>query len=815
MTELAPNTPNIISLLWLRLKTHPLALVSMLLLTVISAFTAIKVYDHLVTDNRHKAIAQATQTQVEIQKAKINSYLNYQHKKLKEIAENPDVITAMSTLDEEVINQLESKLRQHQDPSHRIYLLTSDDQKLEITDNFVAREMASRAFTGESVSPEGVRLKTGWRVIFAATLRNADAKIIGVAISSLSNQGLLKTLQAEGIHGKTELYQQLPGLSGNTVISTGQKNPSFDTAEQVTQLPYWSVRFTGNDKLLGSGEKLSGDVKVILISLAITILLIFYLCFRYILTRYQHEPQHEPKKSQQELEPLAEEQDIENTESFLQAIPSGTSAQAEEPQDERAGKNKGVTSIADTKTDSATQQANEHHYPEAIFRDYDIRGIYGKQLDSHFAEQLGKCLGTMALTQGKPTLAMAWDGRLSSPELKEALEKGILATGCDVISVGQVPTPILNFALHQLSETSSGVMVTASHNLSADNGFKIFFDHHALCGDEITALRQAMIEGNFRQGAGRREEIDLSGDYIAAIAKDIVPAMSMKVVIDAGNGIAGKFAVKVLEEIGCNVVPLYCDVNGNFPHHPPDTAVKEYLRDLEEAVTATGAQLGICLDGDGDRMIALTATGRIVWPDELLMIFARDVLSRHPGSDIVYDIKCTRRLAPLIRGYGGRPVMWKTGHSHMRNKIKECNAPLGAEFSGHIFFHDRWKGFDDGTYAAARLIEIMMVREQPLDAIINAYEKSFATAEIKIIVPDDRKFEFVERMIQTSDFGDAQLSTLDGLRVDFPSSWGLVRASNTSPALTLRFEAESEQSLEKIQSLFRQQLSSIDTSLTF
>lgn len=749
---------------------------------------------------------QRTESIAGIQAARVNSYIKHQQQKLSSIVESRQVIDAFIQDDTAALAELESQLVKPRSESQSLHLLKPGSNRLDGTDNFAARELVSRAFKGDTPNPEAVRLQKGWRLLFVLPVKDNSGSIVGVALRDIATTELIKNLQPESAHGQTLLYQQLPGLQGNAVLSTGLKLDGLQPAKKLTLLPYWQIHFTGNQQLLNNRAPLSNDVLAIFSCLVIAILLLLYLFLRAVLTHYKNEPFVVPQKIQaKESMPS----DLDETSSYLQVIPSGS--RLAEPSAEETN--------AETPPEAEPNQTKDsrlvHYYPEAIFRDYDIRGIYGQQINAEFARRLGNCLGTMAQEQGEASLVMGWDGRLSSPELKAALQEGILATGCNVLSIGAVPTPLLTFALTRIGETSSGVMVTASHNLAADNGFKIFFKQHALCGEEITALRDIMIEGDFKTGKGQLEELSLTSEYTAAIVKDIVPAMDLTVVVDAGNGIAGKFAIDVLEGIGCEVVPLYCDVNGNFPHHPPDTTVEEYLHDLIEAVTATRAQLGICLDGDGDRMVAVTADGKIVWPDELMMIFARDVLSRHPGSDIVYDIKCTRRLNPLIRSYGGRPVMWKTGHSHMRNKIMECNAPLGGEFSGHLFFRDRWHGSDDGIYASARLIEIMMVREQSLAGILYAYEKSFSTPEIKIIVPDDKKFELIKALVENSDFGDAQLTTFDGLRVDFPTAWGLVRASNTSPALTLRFEAESEASLDKIQSLFRQQLSSIDSSLTF
>ncbi|MCL4126770.1 UNVERIFIED_CONTAM: hypothetical protein GTU68_013406 [Idotea baltica] len=557
-------------------------------------------------------------------------------------------------------------------------------------------------------------------------------------------------------------------------------------------------------------------------------LVLLYLIIRY--TLYHHKdkaPKIKPGKKKKLSTKLSDDEAVdESQDSYLQVLPSaGQSDNApkeeqESPQqepDQEKGldkkKNDRKESVDKGENDSTTEKLG---FPSVVFRDYDIRGLAKTELTTEFAHCLGKALANRAMKLGEHSLIVGCDGRNSSAELMEALEQGILATGCHVIHLGQVPTPLLNYATHQLSETDCGIMVTASHNPAEYNGFKMFFKRHALCGDEVMSLKSE-LEQDFPDVVhpGELEVQDLSETYVEQITSDVVPADELKVVLDAGNGVAGKHGCMVLESIGCDVIPLYCDIDGDFPNHPPDTSVAANLADLIACVKESNANLGIALDGDGDRMVAVSASGKIIWPDELLMIFARDVISRHPGADVVFDVKSTNRLNSLISSYGGRPVMWKTGHSHMYNKILECEAPLGGEFSGHIFFHDRWHGFDDGIYAAARLIEIMAIREQSLDEMVASFEPRYSTPEIKIDIADEEKFAVMDKLVAEHSFEEGKISTIDGLRVDLPEGWGLVRASNTSAALTLRFEAESEEALENIQSIFREQLKSIDNNLTF
>jgi phosphomannomutase/phosphoglucomutase len=451
--------------------------------------------------------------------------------------------------------------------------------------------------------------------------------------------------------------------------------------------------------------------------------------------------------------------------------------------------------------------------PQAIFRDYDIRGNADKDLSDELAQRIGQAFGSECIEKGETTVVLAGDGRNSTPRLKAAVQQGLLAAGCNVIDVGIVPTPLMNFAANTLQGATSGIMVTASHNPATDNGFKMVIGNHTLASEEIQQIQERVKTGSFCQGEGGYEEVDIIDAYIEHIISDIVLAGSYKVVVDCGNGIASVVALRLLEELGCDVVQLYCDVDGDFPNHSPDPSVLENLNDLIEAVGREGADLGVAFDGDGDRLAVVTASGDVILPDCLLMLFARDVVSRNPGTDIVFDVKSTRRLNALISSCGGRPVMWKSGHSHIKNKMVETGAMLGGELSGHIFFKERWFGFDDGMYSAARLLEIMSIRDQDLDSIFAALPVSASTPEIRIEVPEEKKFSIVKSLSDNGEWGNGKVTNIDGVRVDFAKGWGLVRASNTSAALTMRFEADDSESLATVQHVFKQQLQLVDSTL--
>jgi phosphomannomutase/phosphoglucomutase len=442
---------------------------------------------------------------------------------------------------------------------------------------------------------------------------------------------------------------------------------------------------------------------------------------------------------------------------------------------------------------------------ETIFRAYDIRGIVGETLSADTVRVIGRAIGSEGIDRGVKTICIGFDGRHSSPELADALGSGIMAAGCDVINLGAIPTPVLYFATHELG-TGSGVMVTGSHNPANYNGLKIMLGGETLSGEAIQRLLQRIQTGDFVSGRGSQSSQDVRRAYLDRIVGDIAVAAPLKVVLDAGNGIAGELAPILVEELGCEVVPLYCEVDGDFPNHHPDPGKPENLKDLIAAVKSEKADLGLAFDGDGDRLGVVTNTGKIIWPDRLMMLFARDVVSRNPGADVLYDVKCSRRLAGVISEAGGRPIMWKTGHSLMKAKMKETGALLAGEMSGHIFFGERWFGFDDGLYAAARLLEILGIEDRDSGEVFEEFPEDVSTPELNVEVTEQTKFGIIERLGQKGDFGDGSISTIDGIRVEFSDGWGLCRASNTTPMLVLRFEAESDEALERIKSVFREQL---------
>ncbi|MDR7307972.1 phosphomannomutase/phosphoglucomutase [Rhodoferax saidenbachensis] len=432
----------------------------------------------------------------------------------------------------------------------------------------------------------------------------------------------------------------------------------------------------------------------------------------------------------------------------------------------------------------------------SLFKAYDLRGIVPATLTPAVALGLGRAFGTLAMARGETTVAVGRDGRLSGPVLVAAVIEGLQDTGVQVIDVGMVTTPMLYFATSTLCR--SGIQVTGSHNPRDYNGFKMVLAGAALYGDAIQALRQTMeAETWVLQSGGSCRSVELLADYTARIAGDITLARPIKIVVDSGNGVAGASAPGVLRAIGCEVQELFSTVDGNFPNHHPDPSQPENLRDLIAALQAGDAELGLAFDGDGDRLGVVTRDGATIYADRQMMLFARDALSRTPGGTVVFDVKCSQLLAPVIEAAGGTPLMWKTGHSLIKAKMREVNALLGGEMTGHIFFQERWYGFDDGTYAAARLLEILS-RAPDAGAVLQALPSSYSTPELHVAC--EEAHAVVPQLVAHAQFAaPATVSTVDGLRVDWPDGFGLVRASNTTPALVLRFEGQTEAALQRIQ----------------
>jgi len=451
-------------------------------------------------------------------------------------------------------------------------------------------------------------------------------------------------------------------------------------------------------------------------------------------------------------------------------------------------------------------------HPE-IFKAYDIRGIVGHSLTPQIVRQIGQAVGSEALAAGDSAVVIGRDGRLSGPAISDALIEGICAIGCDAVDIGMVPTPLTYFATHAL-DIGSAVSVTGSHNPPDYNGLKIMIGTHTLAAERIQDLRKRIEAGSFAEGQGARRSENVVPTYMERVAGDIHLKRPLKVITDCGNGVAGMAAPQLMRDIGCEVIELYSEIDGTFPNHHPDPSVADNLVQLIEAVRNEKADLGLAFDGDGDRLGVITDTGQVIWPDRQMILFARDILTRNPGAKILYDVKCTRLLPKAIEDAGGEPLMWKTGHSFIKAKLRETGGAFGGEMSGHLFFKERWYGFDDALYAAARLCEVLSGDDRPPSTVFAEIPDTVNTPELRIEMNEGEHHALIQELVANGDFSGGSVCNIDGVRVDFEDGFGLARASNTTPTVILRFEADTAAALERIQDLYRAQILALRPTLT-
>jgi len=716
--------------------------------------------------------------------------------------------------------------------------------------NFAALDMLRRVENGQTPAPEAYKVGQRWLVYSAAPLRLSEGEPLhGTLLLAVDLERLLTSLPVMPAEiGQIQLIQQFNNTAAQVLAERGQAQGTAQVFS--TGNPNWTISFIPGSSLTNS------VLSPLLLAIAGLLALVGAIVGLYlVLSRLQSHLHADVLQLGQMLKELSAGKAVKAFSLSLPALdilaqslarlPRRASEQAPAPASsgtanpERAAMQAPVSAMVDPlfqDTDildidildedqdllglheptPAPVQAKAPKLPADIFRAYDIRGVVGRTLSAETAYWIGRAIGSQSIAQGEPNIAVGRDGRLSGPELAQQLIQGLLDCGCHVSDVGMVPTPVVYYAGHILTGKSA-VMLTGSHNPRDYNGFKIVIAGDTLANEQIQALKTRIDNNDLASGVGTVEQVDVLDRYFKQIRDDIAMAKPMRVVVDCGNGVAGVIAPQLIEALGCSVIPLYCEVDGNFPNHHPDPGKPENLVDLIAKVKSEKADIGLAFDGDGDRVGVVTNTGTIVYPDRLLMLFAKDVVSRNPGADIIFDVKCTRRLTPLISGYGGRPVMWKTGHSLIKKKMKETGALLAGEMSGHIFFKERWFGFDDGIYAAARLLEILSQDRRDADHVFSAFPNDISTPEINIEVTEQSKFSIIERLQRDGVWGEGNITNLDGVRVDYPKGWGLVRASNTTPVLVLRFEAETEEELERIKEVFRAQLYSAapDLNLPF
>jgi len=779
------------------------------------------------------------------------------------LATADETVQTLVSGDREQIQALSERLTRQHGYARRIEIFPKGEAEMDARGtaaiSFAAIDVIERAERMPFVGPEISNAQAD--LLFVAQPILQDGVVRGVLFIALDKNGLLfEPLASMGDtadFGQVKILQTVKS-EATEVFSFGRGGSAGDAIETPLSVPQWKMIFEPNFSALSPTSQITSLLT------AAAVMLVFFLAgiafaFSSLSNKVQKDCDTLADYLSQLLRGRKPQMDSYELPMFQQLAvgaaqhkpgggtkkeraPAGKGDPADLLADDDVPAEKAAPSVADADKDDllddddsflevgASKDADDNFGIEVsedvspidmgldlsddIFRAYDIRGITTKNLTEDVVYWIGRAFAAESRSMNQERVAVGRDGRHSSAPLRDSLTRGLTEGGCDVIDIGQVPTPLLYFATHAL-DTGTGIMITGSHNPPDYNGLKMMIAGETLAEGRIQALKQRLLDNALSDGEGEIEEMDLNDHYLDRVLESVVVAQPCKVVVDCGNGVAGELAPRLLTELGCEVVPLYCNIDGDFPNHHPDPAEPENLKDLIDVVKDEKADLGLAFDGDGDRLGVVTPSGEIIWPDKLLMLFAQDIVGRNPGADIIYDVKCSRHLNNIISEYGGRPIMWRTGHSHMKAKLKETGALLAGEFSGHICFAERWYGFDDALYSAARLLEILGAENKSADEVFSQFPVTYATPELKIQTTETRKFEVIDALAKNADWGDGTVTDIDGVRVDFADGWGLIRASNTSPVLSLRFEADGPAALERIQRQFQSALSKIDPELKF
>ena len=773
-------------------------------------------------------VVSAAQTYADQQAASIDNLLKSYVERLHSAAGSPLALAAIASRNPEDLALVEKALLDYFPDLTSLKLVpvgnlgaTGLERSTMGLRNHIELDLLRRAADGEPGAPESYRFESGWLTSFAQLIQHPQqpsrrAVILATLDNSVLSGHLATMADDRGRGALLQVYKEGSFTRTDEIAAGGSGAAEEFDANAELNGGNWQVAFTPSARLL-SEHRLEPTLTFIVfgallvgVAVAMTMLLVFFQ--RALSGDVDSLISATDSRSQltlglPQLVPLGREfrRAREKQSLATQKMASrGAPAPAEPAPPPQ------VEDVSDNA--EAAEEVSGGDLPAHIFRAYDIRGIASEELNEDAVTLIGRALGTLAGEMGEQALVVGFDGRTSSPAIKTAFVKALLDSGRDVIDVGLVPTPAVYFAI-QTTSARSGVMVTASHNPADYNGFKITLGGRPLAGDELKQLAERAQQGKFSEGAGRIAKNDIRGAYIEAIHNDIAITSPLKIVVDAGNGAAGELAPQVLESLSCEVTPLYCDIDGNFPNHHPDPSVDANLEDLQAKVVEIGADFGVAYDGDGDRLTVVDANGTIIRNDVLLMLFAEDIVSRNPGADVIFDIKCTRLVTQLVSKHGGRPILWRTGHAFMRQKMLETGAMLGGEFSGHFYFGERWYGFDDAIYATARLAEIISGTGQDLASLVGQFPKLANTPELHIPISEQAKFALVQRLEDEADFSPGKVTTLDGVRVDYSDGWGLLRASNTTPALIARFEGKDAEAMQRIQAQFKEQLQTVDASL--
>jgi phosphomannomutase/phosphoglucomutase len=803
-----------------RILKDPLLLGSTIVGTLLLVTVYIALYQNLVVQARQQLVDFHYGLNMKVAASRVDSYIDQQIQQLAALAAQKNTIDSFNSADKGSLDSGESSAAVAITDAEAIYYIDSNIIRHSAKLGFAAKHMLRLSQQGKVVDPRAVKIDNQWKILFSQAVV-ADNKIIGSILAQMPTSGLRFALSTIDTSQGLLQLQQISSQNRTVVFveigASTDSNHSSETFDTVN--PLWKVSFAPSGVLLKSIDSALPPFGLFYSTFAITILALLYLITRFRLGRrslveaielnsQQSNPLKERwKKTSNQQDAEEQPQPEEETPLDLEIQPHETITSAAEPIVELEETPSALEQqLMQSLQSAATNKPATNNIPDVVFRDYDIRGIAGTEITADFANRLGKGLGTVLRRNGEESVYIGRDARLSSPELAAALQAGLMSCGINVIDLGEITTPTLNFAIHHGGQANSGIMVTASHNPAAYNGFKIIIQREVISGQTLQMLKPMLRGSNFASGEGSSTSTDIIPKYVSHIVDQSLINRTFKLVIDGANSVPGPIALQLFDSLGCMAFPLYCNVDGSFPNHEPNPADEKNLADLRERVSTENADLGLAFDGDGDRVVVISAQGRVVWPDQLMMIFARDILARKPGSDIIFDVKSSKRLPELIRRHSGRPVMCKTGHAHVRKQVHDNNAPVGGEFSGHIFFNDRWSGFDDGLYAAVRLLEVLSDLGQSLDEVLDELEGSVYTPEILIPISEDEKFDLMQTLEAGCQFAQAQVITIDGLRVEYSFGWGLIRASNTSANLTLRFEADDKSGLNQVKQEFRREL---------
>ena len=787
-----------------------------------------------VDDNHRSQLVNAISQTYE---AYVNNVLAEQNAMLEQIASSEEVISFIEQADPELLQQTESRiaaqipygLTVHLSPLRRARAQNDTFPPL----SHAGLDMIRRAEQGQDPAIEAHQYDGTAYLQSVKAVRDSSGTLIGTLAVTQSLDYLKNQLGGiDASKGNLLIQQQFQGAPKQTLVTYGAKNRN-----QVIQLqssnPNWTLTFQPADEIALSSVLNANILWAYFGALVLLCCLPVFIAGQRLQATLRQDANSFAKQVQNLLagKGAAEvDYDFAIFTSLAKALnrmqmgkftlskgPSIIDSPTPRPTMAEIQQNVDVSMIEGDSDLLGIGEANPVQAPrvdidEAIFGAYTISGIVGQNLTLDAATQIGQAIGSEAYDRGEQSIIVARDGRLSSSEITQALIKGLIASGRDVVNIGETVSPVCSFACEHL-QVASSVMVTGDLLDSTYNGFKIVLAGTALSNDEIKGLYHRIQNQNFLTGKGKINNQKVNDAYLTRVSEDVRAQRPLKVVVDCGNGVSSMIAPNLIKGVGCHVLPLFCNVDGNFPNHLPNPCDPKNLQELTRTVIETRADLGIAFDNIGDRLTVVSNSGQIIYADKLLMLLAKQVVQKNPGTTILYDVESTRRLKALISGYGGKPVMCPSGHTHIRHSLKETNAALAGEMTGHFFYRDRWYGFEDGLYTASRLLEFLSQQSETLDTLLNELPPDISTPVIHIGTTDERKEKIIEALHNRGHFGVGQVSTIDGIRVEFKDGWGVVRASQSTPSLSCRFEAESEEALRKIQTLFKQQLQAVDRQL--